>query len=65
MLSFKILIFGFVFHTEIDSVPPNATLIFEVELYTVSRGPRSMEAFGQIDLNKDKSLTKAEVMIIL
>lgn len=64
MLSFKILIFGFVPPTEIDPVPPNATVIFEVELYTVSRGPRSMEAFGQIDLDKDKSLTKAEVTII-
>ncbi|KAM7407844.1 hypothetical protein PAMA_003555 [Pampus argenteus] len=42
-------------------VPPNATLVFEVELYTVSRGPRSMEAFAQMDADKDKTLTKAEV----
>lgn len=48
---------------ETDPVPPNATVIFEVELYTVSRGPRSMEAFGDIDLDKDRSLTKAEVTI--
>lgn len=49
--------------TEIGSVPPDATVVFEVELYSVSRGPRSMEAFGQIDLDKDKTLTKAEVII--
>ncbi|GAA6219710.1 peptidyl-prolyl cis-trans isomerase FKBP7 [Lates japonicus] len=42
-------------------VPPNATVIFEVEVYAVSRGPRSMEAFTEMDLDKDKSLTKAEV----
>ncbi|XP_018552182.1 LOW QUALITY PROTEIN: peptidyl-prolyl cis-trans isomerase FKBP7 [Lates calcarifer] len=42
-------------------VPPNATVIFEVEVYAVSRGPRSMEAFIEMDLDKDKSLTKAEV----
>ncbi|MEQ2294349.1 Peptidyl-prolyl cis-trans isomerase fkbp7 [Ameca splendens] len=42
-------------------VPPNTTVVFEVEVLSVSRGPRSMEAFGQIDLDKDRSLTKAEV----
>ncbi|XP_040004372.1 peptidyl-prolyl cis-trans isomerase FKBP7 [Xiphias gladius] len=44
-----------------DPVPPNATVVFEVEVFSVSRGPRSMEAFRVIDLDKDKSLTKAEV----
>ncbi|XP_061774542.1 peptidyl-prolyl cis-trans isomerase FKBP7 [Nerophis ophidion] len=42
-------------------VPPNATVVFEVELYSVSKGPRSMEAFGKVDLNNDRSLTRAEV----
>ncbi|XP_037542201.1 peptidyl-prolyl cis-trans isomerase FKBP7 [Nematolebias whitei] len=42
-------------------VPPNATVVFEVEILSVSRGPRSMEAFGHMDLDKDKSLTKTEV----
>ncbi|XP_035030386.1 peptidyl-prolyl cis-trans isomerase FKBP7 [Hippoglossus stenolepis] len=44
-----------------DPVPPNATVVFEVEVYSVSRGPRSMEAFGEMDHDSDKSLTKAEV----
>ncbi|KAM4730863.1 peptidyl-prolyl cis-trans isomerase FKBP7 [Anableps anableps] len=48
-------------HTGKGPVPPNAAVVFEVEVLSVSRGPRSMEAFGQIDLDKDRSLTKAEV----
>lgn len=45
-------------------MPPDATVIFEVEVYAVSRGPRTMEAFGDMDLDKDRSLTKAEVNVI-
>ncbi|KAM6955355.1 peptidyl-prolyl cis-trans isomerase FKBP7 [Lycodopsis pacificus] len=48
-----------------DPVPPNATVVFEVEVYSVSRGPRSMEAFGEMDLDGDRSLTKAEVKAYL
>ncbi|KAI4806149.1 hypothetical protein KUCAC02_010729 [Chaenocephalus aceratus] len=44
-----------------DPVPPNATVVFEVEVYSVSRGPRSMEAFKMMDLDEDRSLTKEEV----
>ncbi|XP_066543775.1 peptidyl-prolyl cis-trans isomerase FKBP7 [Amia ocellicauda] len=44
-----------------DSVPPNATVIFEIELYTVTRGPRSVESFREIDLDRDRSLSKSEV----
>ncbi|XP_040913758.1 peptidyl-prolyl cis-trans isomerase FKBP7 [Toxotes jaculatrix] len=44
-----------------DPVPPNATVVFEVEVYSVSRGPRSVEAFRQMDLDKNKILTKSEV----
>ncbi|XP_010765649.1 peptidyl-prolyl cis-trans isomerase FKBP7-like, partial [Notothenia coriiceps] len=46
---------------QIDPVPPNATVVFEVEVYSVSRGPRSMEAFKMMDLDEDRSLTKEEV----
>lgn len=48
----------------LEPVPPNATVIFEVEAYAVTRGPRTMEAFGQMDINKDRSLTKEEVTTI-
>ncbi|KTF83328.1 hypothetical protein cypCar_00009720 [Cyprinus carpio] len=42
-------------------VPPNATVIFEVELLYITRGPRSLEAFKEIDADKDKALTKEEI----
>ncbi|KAF7709178.1 peptidyl-prolyl cis-trans isomerase FKBP7 [Silurus meridionalis] len=44
-----------------DPVPPNATVIFKVELLHVRRGPRSMEAFKEMDLDNDLTLTKEEV----
>ncbi|XP_016126158.1 peptidyl-prolyl cis-trans isomerase FKBP7-like [Sinocyclocheilus grahami] len=42
-------------------VPPNATVVFEVELLYISRGPRSIEAFNEIDIDNDKALTKEEI----
>uniref|UniRef100_A0A3B1JLD2 peptidylprolyl isomerase n=1 Tax=Astyanax mexicanus TaxID=7994 RepID=A0A3B1JLD2_ASTMX len=41
-------------------VPPNSTVIFEVELLHIRRGPRSIEAFKEMDLNSDQTLTKDE-----
>ncbi|XP_066497410.1 peptidyl-prolyl cis-trans isomerase FKBP7 [Hoplias malabaricus] len=46
-------------------VPPNATVIFDVELLHVRRGPRSLEAFNEMDANNDKTLTKDEVYAYL
>ncbi|XP_016355620.1 peptidyl-prolyl cis-trans isomerase FKBP7-like [Sinocyclocheilus anshuiensis] len=42
-------------------VPPNTTVIFEVELLYITRGPRSIEAFKEIDADNDKALTKEEI----
>ncbi|KAK7154496.1 hypothetical protein R3I94_007731 [Phoxinus phoxinus] len=42
-------------------VPPNATVIFDVELLFITRGPRSIEAFKEIDADDDKALTKEEI----
>ncbi|XP_038607849.1 peptidyl-prolyl cis-trans isomerase FKBP7 [Tachyglossus aculeatus] len=43
------------------NIPPNATLIFDIELYAVTKGPRSLETFNQIDLDSDKKLSKTEI----
>ncbi|XP_060784563.1 peptidyl-prolyl cis-trans isomerase FKBP7 [Neoarius graeffei] len=42
-------------------VPPNATVIFNVDLLHVRRGPRSIDAFKEMDLDNDQTLTKEEV----
>ncbi|KAK1336853.1 hypothetical protein QTO34_002888 [Cnephaeus nilssonii] len=42
-------------------IPPDATLIFEIELYAVTKGPRSIETFKQIDTDNDRQLSKTEI----
>ncbi|XDC51615.1 hypothetical protein R6Z07M_002797 [Ovis aries] len=42
-------------------IPPDATLIFEIELYAVTKGPRSVETFKQIDVDNDRQLSKTEI----
>ncbi|XP_006866751.1 PREDICTED: peptidyl-prolyl cis-trans isomerase FKBP7 [Chrysochloris asiatica] len=42
-------------------IPPDATLIFEIELYAVTKGPRSIETFKQIDVDSDRHLSKDEI----
>uniref|UniRef100_A0A9L0K314 peptidylprolyl isomerase n=1 Tax=Equus asinus TaxID=9793 RepID=A0A9L0K314_EQUAS len=46
-------------------IPPDATLIFEIELYAVTKGPRSIETFKQIDTDNDRQLSKAEVCFLV
>lgn len=36
--------------------------MFEIELYAVTKGPRSIETFKQIDTDNDRQLSKAEVI---
>ncbi|XP_027275905.1 peptidyl-prolyl cis-trans isomerase FKBP7 isoform X3 [Cricetulus griseus] len=46
-------------------IPPNATLMFEIELYAVTKGPRSIETFKEIDTDNDRQLSKAEIELYL
>ncbi|XP_063115444.1 peptidyl-prolyl cis-trans isomerase FKBP7 isoform X2 [Cavia porcellus] len=56
---------AFINHTCEGKIPPDATLIFEIELYAVTKGPRSVETFKQIDADNDRQLSKTEVSYYL
>ncbi|XP_018596094.1 peptidyl-prolyl cis-trans isomerase FKBP14 [Scleropages formosus] len=42
-------------------IPPESTLIFDIELMEIRNGPRSHESFQEMDLNDDWKLSKEEV----
>ncbi|XP_073189697.1 peptidyl-prolyl cis-trans isomerase FKBP14 isoform X2 [Lepidochelys kempii] len=42
-------------------IPPESTLIFNIDLLEIRSGPRSHESFQQMDLNDDWKLSKDEV----
>ncbi|KAM9308821.1 peptidyl-prolyl cis-trans isomerase FKBP14 [Gastrophryne carolinensis] len=46
-------------------IPPDSTLIFEMNLLEIRNGPRSHESFQEMDLNDDWKLSKEEVRAYL
>ncbi|XP_065522056.1 peptidyl-prolyl cis-trans isomerase FKBP14 [Lathamus discolor] len=46
-------------------IPPESTLIFNIDLLEIRNGPRSHESFQEMDLNDDWKLSKQEVKIYL
>ncbi|XP_027004729.1 peptidyl-prolyl cis-trans isomerase FKBP14 [Tachysurus fulvidraco] len=42
-------------------IPPESSLIFDIELIEIRNGPRSHESFQEMDLNDDWKLSKSEV----
>ncbi|KAJ8288096.1 hypothetical protein COCON_G00007550 [Conger conger] len=42
-------------------IPPDSTLIFDIEVMEIRNGPRSHESFQEMDLNDDWKLSKDEV----
>lgn len=45
-------------------IPPESTLIFNIDLLEIRNGPRSHESFQEMDLNDDWKLSKAEVIFL-
>lgn len=46
-------------------IPPESTLIFNIDLLEIRNGPRSHESFQEMDLNDDWKLSKDEVKVYL
>uniref|UniRef100_A0A3Q1MTP0 peptidylprolyl isomerase n=4 Tax=Bovidae TaxID=9895 RepID=A0A3Q1MTP0_BOVIN len=46
-------------------IPPESTLIFNIDLLEIRNGPRSHESFQEMDLNDDWKLSKNEEIIVL
>ena len=45
-----------------DAIPPDSTLVFEVELVHTADGSVPPNVFKQIDVDKDQQLTHEEVL---
>ena len=48
-----------------DAIPPDSTLVFEVELVHTTDGPVPPNVFKQIDKDEDQVLTHDEVIIFV
>ncbi|XP_052081079.1 FK506-binding protein-like [Mytilus californianus] len=48
-----------------EVIPPNANLMFEIELLQVHDGPKPPNVFGMIDIDNDKFLTRDELIMYL
>ncbi|XP_069852120.1 peptidyl-prolyl cis-trans isomerase FKBP14 isoform X3 [Dipodomys merriami] len=46
-------------------IPPESTLIFNIDLLEIRNGPRSHESFQEMELNDDWKLSKQEVKVYL
>ncbi|NWX84811.1 FKB14 isomerase, partial [Nothoprocta ornata] len=46
-------------------IPPESTLIFNIDLLEIRNGPRSHESFQEMDLNDDWRLSKQEASGLL
>lgn len=44
-----------------DQIPPKSTLIFEVEIEKIEKGPKPENVFAEIDTDGDKRLSRKEV----
>lgn len=42
-------------------IPPESSLIFDIEIMEIRNGPRSHESFQEMDLNDDWKLSRSEV----
>ncbi|KAH0627347.1 hypothetical protein JD844_002941 [Phrynosoma platyrhinos] len=49
----------------VGKIPPESTLIFNIDLLEIRNGPRSHESFQEMDLNDDWKLSRDEVKVYL
>uniref|UniRef100_A0A8C0WNH0 peptidylprolyl isomerase n=1 Tax=Castor canadensis TaxID=51338 RepID=A0A8C0WNH0_CASCN len=61
----KCVLVGQDFLIQVSKIPPESTLIFNIDLLEIRNGPRSHESFQEMDLNDDWKLSKHEVKVYL